>query len=278
LSTSELLTISTTIATSATPTIPTNTMSSSPKTIILTGASRGIGLAIAHYLLARSHNLVLVARSEAPLRGLEKQYANQVAVLAGDLSDFSLGEKAVSLAKEKFSKLDGLIVNHGVLDPVKRVTHSSAEEWRSAFDVNFFSAVALSQAALPALRETKGKILFTSSGAASNAYPTWGAYGAAKAAVNHLAMTLGAEEKDITTVSVRPGVVDTEMQRDIREKHNKAMDEQDAARFAELKATGGLLKPEQPGHVMAKLVLEAPKELSGKFLSCNAEELKAFQE
>jgi hypothetical protein len=56
------------------------------------------------------------------------------------------------------------------------------------------------------------------------------------------------------------------------------MDEQDAARFAELKATGGLLKPEQPGHVMAKLVLEAPKELSGKFLSWNAEELKAFQE
>lgn len=253
--------------------------SSSPKTIILTGASRGIGLAIAHYLLARSHNLVLVARSEAPLRDLEKEYKNQVAVLAGDLADFSLGDKAVALARENFAgKLDGLIVNHGVLDPVKRVTNSSADEWRAAFDVNFFSAVALSQAALPALRESKGKILFTSSGAASNAYPTWGAYGAAKAAVNHLAMTLGAEEKEITTVSVRPGVVDTEMQRDIREKHNKAMDEQDAARFAELKATGGLLKPEQPGHVMAKLVLDAPKELSGKFLSWNADELKAFQE
>lgn len=55
-------------------------------------------------------------------------------------------------------------------------------------------------------------------------------------------------------------------------------DEEDAARFAELKATGGLLKPEQPGHVMAKLVLDAPKDLSGKFLSWNAEELKAFQE
>lgn len=248
------------------------------KTIILTGASRGIGLAIAHYLLQRSHNLVLVARSEQPLRDLESQYKNQVGVLAGDLSDFSLGDKAVSLAKEKFQSLDGLIVNHGVLDPVKRVTFSSADEWRAAFDVNFFSAVAISQAALPALRESKGKILFTSSGASSNAYPTWGAYGASKAAINHLAMTLGNEEKDITTVSVRPGVVDTEMQRDIREKHNKAMDEQDAARFAELKATGGLLKPEQPGHVMAKLVLDAPKDLSGKFLSWNAEELKAFQE
>jgi NAD(P)-dependent dehydrogenase (short-subunit alcohol dehydrogenase family) len=253
-------------------------MSPTPKTIILTGASRGIGLAIAHYLLKRSNNLVLVARSEQPLRELEQQYKDQVAVLAGDLADFSLGEKAVALAQEKFHSLDGLIVNHGVLDPVKRVANSSADAWRSAFDVNFFSAVAMTQAALPALRKSKGTILFTSSGAASNAYPTWGAYGASKAAMNHLAMTLGSEEKEVTTISVRPGVVDTEMQRDIREKHNNEMDEQDAARFAELKATGGLLKPEQPGHVMAKLVLEAPKELTGKFLSWNAEELKAFQE
>ncbi|KAM0714431.1 hypothetical protein Q7P37_010218 [Cladosporium fusiforme] len=253
-------------------------MASAPKTIILTGASRGIGLAIAHYLLKRSHNLVLVARSEKPLRELESEYKNQVAVLTGDLADFSLGDKAVLLAQERFQKLDGVIVNHGVLDPVKRVANSLADEWRSAFDVNFFSAVALAQAAVPALRQSKGTILFTSSGASSNAYPTWGAYGASKAAINHLASTLGNEEKDITSISVRPGVVDTEMQKDIREKHNKAMDEQDAARFAELKATGGLLKPEQPGHVMAKLVLDAPKELTGKFLSWNAEELKAFQE
>ena len=253
-------------------------MSPAPKTIILTGASRGIGLAIAHYLLARSNNLVLVARTEQPLRDLEQQYTNQVAVLAGDLADFSLGEKAVTLAHEKFHSLDGLIFNHGVLDPVKRVANSTADAWRAAFDVNFFSAVAMAQAALPALRKSKGAILFTSSGAASNAYPTWGAYGASKAAINHLASTLGNEEKEITTISVRPGVVDTEMQRDIREKHNKEMDETDAARFAELKASGGLLKPEQPGHVMARMVLDAPKELSGKFLSWNAEELKAFQE
>ncbi|KAK4902702.1 hypothetical protein LTR27_000641 [Elasticomyces elasticus] len=250
----------------------------SAKVIILTGASRGIGLAIAHYLLKQSHKVVAVARSEQPLRDLEKQYDGQVAVVIGDAADFSLGEKAVQAAVEHFQRLDGLIVNHGVLDPVKRVTNSSAEEWRKAYDVNFFSAIAISQAALPELRKSKGCILFTSSGAATGAYPTWGAYGSSKAALNHLAMTLAVEDKEITTMSIRPGVVDTEMQREIREDHNTAMDEADAARFAELKKTGGLLKPEQPGHVMAKLVLDAPKELSGKFLSWNAEELKAFQE
>ena len=83
------------------------------KVIILTGASRGVGLSIAHYLLQRSHNLVLISRSEKPLRELEKQYQGQVAVLAGDLADFSLAAKAVELAQKHWERLDGLIVNHG---------------------------------------------------------------------------------------------------------------------------------------------------------------------
>lgn len=248
------------------------------KAIILTGASRGIGLAAAHYLLKQSHKLVVVARSKAPLRELEEQYPGQVAVLAGDLADFSLGHKAVQLAQDRYSKLDGVIVNHGVLDPVKRLADSTAEEWRAAYDINFFSAFALTKAALEPLRQSKGRMIFVSSGASANAYPTWGAYGSAKAAMNHLAMTVANEEKDITAVAIRPGVVDTEMQRDIREKHNTSMDASDAKRFAELKSSGGLLKPEQPGHVMARLVANAPAELSGKFLSWNAEELKEFQE
>ena len=250
----------------------------SSKVVILTGASRGIGLAAAHYLLKQSHKLVVVARSEQPLRDLEKQYPEQVAVLVGDLSDLSLGHKAMELAGQRYSKLDGVIVNHGVLDPVKRLADSTAEEWRAAYDTNFFSAIALAKAALQPLRETKGCMIFVSSGAAANAYPTWGAYGSAKAAMNHLAMTLANEEKDITSIAIRPGVVDTEMQQDIREKHNTAMDASDAKRFAELKSSGGLLKPEQPGHVMAKLVVDPPTALNGKFLSWNAEELKSFQE
>lgn len=121
-------------------------------------------------------------------------------------------------------------------------------------------------AVLPALRRTSGRIIFTSSGAAMNAYTGWGAYGASKAALNHLALTLGAEEPGVTTISIRPGVVDTDMQRDIREVHGPSMKEQDVARFNRLHQEGGLLKPEQPGHVIAKLALDAPKELTGRFL------------
>jgi NAD(P)-dependent dehydrogenase (short-subunit alcohol dehydrogenase family) len=94
--------------------------------------------------------------------------------------------------------------------------------------------------------------------------------------MNHLALTLATEEPDVTTVSIRPGTVDTEMQREIREVHNEAMDKKDAQKFAELKSLDTLLKPEQPGNVIARLALRAPKELSGQFLSWS--EVSGFQE
>jgi len=120
--------------------------------------------------------------------------------------------------------------------------------------------------ALPLLRQSKGSIIFTSSGAASNAYSSWGAYGASKAAINHLAMTLKNEEPDVTTVSIRPGVVDTAMQVDIREKYLKNMDEKDQAKFGSVKRERKLLSPEKPGNVIAELAIRAEKELSGLFL------------
>ncbi len=122
------------------------------------------------------------------------------------------------------------------------------------------------KATLPALRKAKGCILFTSSGASISGYNSWGAYGASKAALNHLALTLSVEEPDVTSISIRPGVVDTQMQRDVREKHSETMQETDTAKFRTLHKQGKLLKPEQPGNVMAKLVLNGTNALSGKFL------------
>lgn len=64
-------------------------------------------------------------------------------VLAGDLSDLSLGAKAVELAASRWGRLDALIVNHGTLEPVKKVADTEPQEWRETFDVNVFSAVSL---------------------------------------------------------------------------------------------------------------------------------------
>jgi len=124
-----------------------------------------------------------------------------------------------------------------------------------------------SKQSMPALRKSKGCIVLTSSGASVHAYSTWGAYGASKAALNSLGRTIAVEEPDVTVLSVAPGVVDTDMQRELRDVHSSLMDEKDAQKFLFLHKDGGLLKPEQPGNVMARLVLDPPRDLSGEFLS-----------
>ncbi|KAJ5500740.1 hypothetical protein LT330_001921 [Penicillium expansum] len=250
------------------------------KTIIVTGASRGIGLAVAKYLLTapQSHNVVVVARSVEPLQKLKEQYGKQVAVLNGDLSDFSLAQQAVDTAIKTFGQLDGMVLNHGLLGQIGKISDADPQQWKEGFDINFISLVAFAKAALPALRESKGKIIFTSSGAAVTGYRGWALYAATKAAMNNFAMSLGAEEPDVTSVSIRPGMVDTEMQRALREDHATALDAEMHSKFTGVHKDGKLLKPEQPGHVMAKLVLDAPKEISGHFYSWNDKELEVFQE
>ena len=85
--------------------------------------------------------MIVIARSKAPLEELRNQYPKQVRALPGDLADFSLAKEASDLAIREFGRLDGLIVNHGVLVP-GRVAASDASEWKRTFDVNFFSALA----------------------------------------------------------------------------------------------------------------------------------------
>jgi hypothetical protein len=102
----------------------------------------GIGRAIAQYLINKSHNVVLLARSEGPLEELRVRYPEQVRTLASDISDPSVPKKAIEYTLKEFDSLDSLIINHGTLEPVGRVADSDVNSWRKGFDVNFFSAVA----------------------------------------------------------------------------------------------------------------------------------------
>lgn len=119
-------------------------------------------------------------------------------------------------------------------------------------------------AAIPELRKTKGHVVFTSSGAANYGIAAWGCYGSSKAAMNHLTLQLSAEEPDITFVAISPGKVDTDMHKQIREAGKEHMAEAVHASFVDEHESGKLLKPEQPGTVIANLVVDAPKEFSGK--------------
>lgn len=104
----------------------------------------GIGLSITKYLLSapQSHNIVVVARSPEPLQTLKDQYPKQVEILNGDLADFSLAPKAVDLAVKSFGKLDGIVLNHGMLGQVGKISEAEPEQWKYGWDVNFLSLVA----------------------------------------------------------------------------------------------------------------------------------------
>ncbi|KAH9895499.1 NAD(P)-binding protein [Xylariomycetidae sp. FL2044] len=248
-----------------------------PKVFIVTGASKGLGLAVAQSLVGASHKVFLVARSENEMQALKDQHPSSVDYMAADLGDLKVAPKITESTVKAFGKIDGIILNHGVLTPLSRIADSDAEEWRRAYDINFFSAVALLKEAVPELRKSSGRVIFVSSGAAFGAYAAWGSYGTSKAASNHLCTHLAIEEPAITAVAISPGRVDTAMQKVIRDGAQTGMSPEVHAMFVSDHEEGRLLKPEIPGQVIANLAENAPKDLSGKHYKWNATELASFQ-
>ena len=248
---------------------------------IVTGASRGIGKAIAEILLKTpTSKVIVIARTQAPLEALEKQFgSDRVGIVTGDITDPQTSKKAVELAISKFGQLNSVIANAGVLEPVGSIDSITVEEWKRLFDINLFSIVELIKQSLSHLKKTNGRVLAVSSGASTKPYSGWYAYGSSKAALNHLIMSLAEEEKDIQAISIAPGVVNTEMQVDIREKFGKGMSAEGLQRFIDLHEKKQLAAPEEPGTVYANLALKGwPQELNGKYLRYNDEVLKSYQE
>lgn len=180
----------------------------------------GIGYSVVEQLLNSElkPNVVGVSRTEGSMSDLAKKFPGRFSYIAGDLLQEETVQAVVKKAIDEYGQLDGVILNAGVLDPVAKVADAKLEDWRKLYEINLLSPLALSAAAIPHLRSTKGRIVFVSSGASVHPYHGWSAYGSSKAALNHLANTIQAEEPDLFAVSIAPGVVDTEMQSDIREK------------------------------------------------------------
>ncbi|VBB73535.1 Putative oxidoreductase [Podospora comata] len=248
-----------------------------PQVIIITGASRGIGHAIATHLLKAGHKVILTARSPEKLEELQTEYPSQVQYLAADMTLPDTPYKLKELALLHFHHINAVIINHGALSPMTRVANSSIDDWKALFDANFFSALALAKETIPYLRETKGRLIFTSSGAATGAYTAWGAYGTSKAALNHLSKHIAVEEPDITSVAVSPGRVDTDMQKELREKGKAEMAPKDHEAFSKEFEAGTLVRPEQSGGVIANLAVSAKPELAGQYFKWNAPELAEYQ-
>ncbi|MEU5324311.1 SDR family NAD(P)-dependent oxidoreductase [Streptomyces sp. NPDC021056] len=176
---------------------------------IITGASKGLGRALAEALAARGWDLVLDARGAEALReaaeGLEK-YGVRVAALPGDVTD--AGHRAGLVAAAwRFGGVDLVVSNASALgaEPLVRLDELPLEGLRRALEVNVVAALGLVQEALPLLRAAAGAVIAVSSDAAAEAYETWGGYGASKAALDHLVAVLGEEEPGLRVWAVDPG-------------------------------------------------------------------------
>lgn len=187
------------------------------KCVIITGASRGIGEAAARYLAEAGANVVLAARSAGDI----ERIANEIGGLAVtcDVAVHADVVALVAAAKERFGRVDVLVNNAGLIDPIARLDESDPVAWGHVVDVNFKGVYYGIHSVLPEmLAQGGGTIINISSGAATNALEGWSHYCATKAGVLSLTMCTHKEYGDlgVRSVGLSPGTVATDMQHKIK--------------------------------------------------------------
>ena len=189
------------------------------KTVLITGASRGIGAEAARSFAAEGANVVLLARSRGSLEALAGEIGERALALAGDVSRFEDMEAAVARTIERFGELDVLVNNAGVIEPIAHMAEADPKAWGQVIDINLKGVFFGMRAVLPVMLEAGGgTVLTVSSGAAHGPVEAWSHYCASKAGAAMLTRCLDKEyrERGIRAMGLSPGTVATEMQREIR--------------------------------------------------------------
>jgi NAD(P)-dependent dehydrogenase (short-subunit alcohol dehydrogenase family) len=178
-------------------------------TALITGASKGLGLALARGLTDRGWRLVIDARNSTGLSAAAAQLPSTIAV-RGDVKEAAHREQLRAAVGER---VDLLVNNASELgpSPLPPLARYPLDALRAVYETNVVAPLALTQLLLPHVRAAGGVVLNISSDAAVEAYPGWGGYGSAKAALDHLSAVLAAEEPDIRCYAVDPGDLRTDM-------------------------------------------------------------------
>jgi short-subunit dehydrogenase len=190
-------------------------------THLLTGAGSGIGAVLAERLLERGDSLVLLARSTERAHDLRSDLPDAT-VLVADLADAAAVE---GVADQLPERLDSVVHAAGVVE-LGPVAELSVEDWQTQLAVNLLAPAVLTRLCLPALRATRGTVVFVNSGAGLVAHPHWAAYAASKFGLRALADSLRAEEQEhgVRVTTVYPGRTATPMQQKVHQQEGKEYD------------------------------------------------------
>lgn len=184
---------------------------------LITGASRGIGAAVARAFAGEGARVILTARSQGGLEDVDDEIraaGGGATLFPADLTDFDVIDRMAAAIHERFGRLDVLVGNAGILGTLSPLHHIEPKVWDDVIAINLTANWRLIRAFDPLLRlSPAGRAIFVTSGAADGHHPYWGAYAVSKGALEVMARTW-AEEVESTTVRVNlinPGGTRTRM-------------------------------------------------------------------
>jgi NAD(P)-dependent dehydrogenase (short-subunit alcohol dehydrogenase family) len=181
------------------------------QTAIITGASRGLGLALANALTQKNWNLVINARGKKALETARTELAQhtRVTAIAGDISDENHARELIAAARD-FGGLDLLVNNAGILGPMTKLEQMPLDELERVYKINTFAPLRLVQLAAP-IFNANPRVINITSDAGVEGYETWGGYGSSKAALEQISRVLANERPEWKVYWVDPGEMQTQM-------------------------------------------------------------------
>lgn len=249
----------------------------SGKTALVTGGGRGIGRATATALARCGAEVIVTARHGAEIDAVAEEIRAGGGKTEAIRADISRDEEVQALFRQA-GRVDILINNAGMIQPMAPVAVADPATWRQNIAVNLDGVFLTCHYALPAMIERGwGRIVNVSSGAATGRVTAWSAYSAAKAGVETLTKVIAQEvgERGVHANAVRPGIVDTTMQVEIRGTDEALFGAENLAHYRSYKEQGMLRNPEDPARLILWVLSPEAESLNGEVLAIDEPEVAA---